>query len=500
MDPVYLALSKLRRRKFDECNDICTRLLEQNAYDQAVWFIKCRALTSKSFIDDTDMEDEGVAEILLDENAIASAPRPGTSLNRPLTGSRTGGPNQGIRPMTNSGRPLSGFARPGTQSRGSSRDVNSAFQGNRPGTSRPVSVAGRFVRLGTASLLSGNNGQFIVAEQLDLKKYVKRPALAKALCDYLLYVEHNPKKALELCAEATIYAEFKDWFWKARLGKCYYQLGMYRDAEKQFKSALKQQDMLLTYLELSKVYLRLDQPNTALDTYTRASERYPGDTHLILGIARVYEALNDLVKAIQYYKKVLHYDAANVEAIACLASHHFYTDQPEMALRFYRRLLQMGVHNSELWNNIGLCCFYASQYDMTLSCFERALSLASDDNMADIWYNVGQVAIGIGDLNLAFQAFKIAISIDPNHAEAFNNLGVLELRKGSVEQARSNFHTSATLASHNFEPHFNSALLAFKLGDCQESHDLALRALQAYPDHTDSHELIKQLKRHFTHL
>jgi tetratricopeptide repeat protein 8 len=61
------------------------------------------------------------------------------------------------------------------------------------------------------------------------------------------------------------------------------------------------------------------------------------------------------------------------------------------------------VNNTELWNNLGLCCFYASQYDMALHCFERALGLADDDNMADVWYNIGQIAIGIGDLGLAYQ-------------------------------------------------------------------------------------------------
>lgn len=64
------------------------------------------------------------------------------------------------------------------------------------------------------------------------------------------------------------------------------------------------------------------------------------------------------------------------------------------------------------------------QYDMTLGCFERALMLAEDDNMAEIWYNIGQVAIGIGDLVLAEQCFKIAVSVDSRHAESFNNLGV----------------------------------------------------------------------------
>ena len=39
---------------------------------------------------------------------------------------------------------------------------------------------------------------------------------------------------------------------------------------------------------------------------------------------------------------------------------------------------------------MGLCCFYAGQYDLTLSCFERALMLSDDNNMADVWYNIGQ--------------------------------------------------------------------------------------------------------------
>ena len=47
----------------------------------------------------------------------------------------------------------------------------------------------------------------------------------------------------------------QDWWWKARLGKCYYQLGMLREAEKQFLSALKTADMVTTVLELSKVRL-----------------------------------------------------------------------------------------------------------------------------------------------------------------------------------------------------------------------------------------------------
>ena len=54
-------------------------------------------------------------------------------------------------------------------------------------------------------------------------------------------------------------------------GKCYYRLGLFRDAEQQFKSAIKQQNMLDTVLLLSKVYVRLDQPLTAVDVYNEVA-------------------------------------------------------------------------------------------------------------------------------------------------------------------------------------------------------------------------------------
>ena len=72
---------------------------------------------------------------------------------------------------------------------------------------------------------------------------------------------------MESCAQGN---DFNDWWWKARLGKCYYQLGLMRDAELQFESSLKNQEMISTVQELCKIYLRIDQPNTALESYTAA--------------------------------------------------------------------------------------------------------------------------------------------------------------------------------------------------------------------------------------
>ncbi|ELW48711.1 Tetratricopeptide repeat protein 8 [Tupaia chinensis] len=321
MEPLLLAWSYFRRRKFQLCADLCTQMLEKSPYDQAAWILKARALTEMVYVDEIDVDQEGIAEMILDENAIAQVPH---------------------------------------------------------------------------ELFS---------------------------------------KALDLAALSTEHSQYKDWWWKVQIGKCYYRLGMYREAEKQFKSALKQQEMVDTFLYLAKVYISLDQPVTALNLFKQGLDKFPGEVTLLCGIARIYEEMNNISSATEYYKEVLKQDNTHVEAIACIGSNHFYSDQPEVALRFYRRLLQMGVYNCQLFNNLGLCCFYAQQYDMTLTSFERALSLAeNEEETADVWYNLGHVAVGLGDTCLAHQCFRLALVNNNHHAEAYNNLAVLEMRKGHVEQ------------------------------------------------------------------
>jgi tetratricopeptide repeat protein 8 len=90
-------------------------------------------------------------------------------------------------------------------------------------TARPVtSSSGRFVRLGTASMLSSPD-QFINLARLDLQKYAKTANLAKPLFEYIFYHENDMRNALQLAAAATEASHFKDWWWKVQLGKCYYR-------------------------------------------------------------------------------------------------------------------------------------------------------------------------------------------------------------------------------------------------------------------------------------
>ncbi|XP_065173914.1 tetratricopeptide repeat protein 8-like [Atheta coriaria] len=426
MDPLYVALSLYRRRHFDKCVDLCTLILEKQPLDQAAWCLKMRAMTQRVYVDDIDTEDINETDFL-NENVVATAPRPGTSM-RPATNSNTNNKGIGSRPRTSTGRPISGVSRPGTQSRPGSSVLD------RLKTARPLTGhSARAIRLGTAAMFSQRDGPFIQISRLNISKYAKDKCLSKPLFEYMYYHEGDVRNAMELAVQATQASEFKDWWWKVQLAKCYVALNLLRDAEQQLRSALKQQQHLEIFLRLIRIYLRMDQPLSATEICRAALTVYPEDVSILTEMARLNEATGEMQASIKFYRSVVIEDAMNTEAIACIAVYHFYNYQPELALRYYRRVLAMGAHSAELYNNLGLCCLYAQQLDLVYVCFQRALDLATDPLIkADVWYNLSHLALGSGDIELALMCLNLCISCDPNHAAGYNNLGYYNINLDAV--------------------------------------------------------------------
>lgn len=96
----------------------------------------------------------------------------------------------------------------------------------------------------------------------------------------------------------------------------------------------------------------------------------------------------------------------------------------------------MGIHTAEVLCNIALCCLKTQQYDMIVPCIENALTLAKDDLLADVWYNIGHVALATGNLQVAELCWKLTRRINANHIEACNNLGVLALLEGRIQEGK----------------------------------------------------------------
>ena len=489
------AMSRFKRRKFDECIEICDELLAKNPRDQAAWILKCQSLTKKNYIDDIEIDEQNIGDMLLDEHAVTTFARPGTSFMRPQTNQRGSAYNPIQRPNSRLGRPTSGMHRTGSRagtSQGGMRLSTAMRTATRGATSRVVTAGGRMARLGTASLIQRGD-IFIEVDKLNLKKIAKKRQIAKPLFDYLFYVEKNFKKAIELAAEGTKIEEYEDWWWKERLGRSYYHTGMLRDAEKQLLSSIKIQPTINAYLLLAQIYVKLDQPSNTIEILKKAMKDFKYESEFHVSLGRVYEMLNESEKSFTHYKLALAKENNNMEAVACIANHFYYEDSPEVSLRFYQRLIELGINNAEIWNNMALCLFTNSQYDLFMPCVERALKNADETTYSDIWYNIAQIALGLGEPETVLRALRLSLSHDGTNAEALNNLGIVELKRGNVESALYNFRLSIKENPYLFEPHFNFAVNALKIGMYQDAYDTIKKGLEIYPEHKDSQKLLDKI-------
>lgn len=57
MDQFYLAISLFRRKKFDECINICNDLLQKNQQQRGPWELKMRAMIQRVYVDDIEADD-----------------------------------------------------------------------------------------------------------------------------------------------------------------------------------------------------------------------------------------------------------------------------------------------------------------------------------------------------------------------------------------------------------------------------------------------------------
>ncbi len=196
MDKFTLAMSRFKRNRFDECIKLCDEILKENEADLFTQVLKTHAIRRKNYVDDLELDDEGLGDKILDDHKISNQARPGTSIQRP--GSR--GINQGIRPMSSSGRPVTGFARPSSRSQNTS-DKNNVHGLNRGATSnRAITSGGRNLRLATASLQSLNSSLSLNIADINVKSIVKKKSLCRAVVDFHYYVEKNFKKCHEICS------------------------------------------------------------------------------------------------------------------------------------------------------------------------------------------------------------------------------------------------------------------------------------------------------------
>merc|ERR1712071_581138 len=443
------------------------------------------------------MGDTIVDQELGNEEAFTKQ-KPKTGQNRNnLTTAMTSGNAPGTR---------AGFMRPETQSRMMTASGNRTAK-----TARPVTgMTGRAVRMKTAAAAQENDPQeFIDTTRLDPQRYGSDFHYAPIMFEYLLCHQPDTRFALQLANAASQSDNYQQDYWRTGVGKCYLRMGMLRKAEAEF--TLAKMTNLEAVLLLAKVYQKLFQPLSAIALLESALKQWPENVNILTQLARIYTTEVEISsKSVEFYRKVLNIDRVNVEALASLAQEYFYHDHPKIALKMYQQLLSQGnfseviVENQvQIFNNIGLCCYYIQKPGLGITALRQALQLCQDEEeMTDIWYNVGVLAPSSGQPLLAKQAYQMAITIsNERHVQAINNLGVIEFKGGKLEIAVGRLEQAQSLVESQemfvHEVSYNLGCVKEGRGEFSEAWKSFNKSLEIWPENTKAQRRLNVLADQF---
>lgn len=543
--PLYKAYMALRQSDYALCVSHTDKMLARNKADQAAFLLRTQCVIEESYFDEADAED-GALDELIDKTNMNNVN--GSLTTNRLATSMGGGNMTAFRPATST-HTASGFVRPVTAAKGKPQTRTSTRLGtHNTGAvlSRAASRAasklrtGKMSRIGTTSMEALASGADVrsVSEIHNFSAgnvgttlqqapvfYGRLPLLRRILPNFFLRIVAARSNRVSMAQDSTpditpspsqaisyLTEYFKehgaDWYYNDRLGRAFYLLGNYGEAERHLRAAVRASPRLDTYLKLASAIAVSGQPQSSLVILRDARERFRVSYAPALAIARLSDILQSFEASLSAYSECLMKDPSNIEAISSVAAlllqgftfslqkkdaqrqailKSFATERD--AIQLYKRLLMFRSSDPAIWCNIGICYLrdelYGEAFAYILTGLARLDELKRTSDVADmpicydaerqrrltadLWYNLGMVFLNLSDYHTAQECFEVALVSDPSHCDSLVNLGVLASIGKNDTRALALFSRALDIDMMHPIAASNRAVLNYKRGNCEKA-------------------------------
>jgi Tfp pilus assembly protein PilF len=172
----------------------------------------------------------------------------------------------------------------------------------------------------------------------------------------------------------------------------------------------------------------------AIAEYQRALALTPKSWQIMNNIGSAYVELKEFEHAREWFARGVAEKSDNATLQHNLGNALYALGRPAEARPHLERAVVLAGDSehevaSQALMNLGSILDEEGKPKEALDCYQKALKLAeSKQGLGAIWYNIGVVYEGKGDLEAAKSAFRTALSLDPDHRSARASLTRLEGR------------------------------------------------------------------------
>lgn len=136
---------------------------------------------------------------------------------------------------------------------------------------------------------------------------------------------------------------------------------------------------------------------------------------------------------------------------------YIYFNQIQKAFEISKKVIHLDPKDAETHNNIGFILFKLKKYDQSENSCKKALELKSD--FAQAHFNLGLVQSKKEKLKDAEISYKKAIQIKINYFQAYNNLGNIQKQLDKLKEAEDNYRKALQFQPKYIEAQNNLNLL-----------------------------------------
>ena len=250
------------------------------------------------------------------------------------------------------------------------------------------------------------------------------------------------------------------------------RLGRWESAADSLDRALElQPGSRATVFALANVLLRARRAGEAVvllerqlggDAGAEAGEGASGDARAANEELRLFyvQALREAGKtsrALEEVEKVLARSGRSGRAFNALGLIYYRMDKPALAETALRRAAELEPKSAEIWNNLGLVALARGHDHEAFTSFDKAASL--DDGFIEARLNKAAVLLDCGDYAHALPELEAAAKARPDDPDVLVALGVAKRGLGKPDEARRAYEGALAVAPEYPAAHFNLGIL-----------------------------------------
>jgi TolB-like protein/Tfp pilus assembly protein PilF len=145
------------------------------------------------------------------------------------------------------------------------------------------------------------------------------------------------------------------------------------------------------------------------------------------------------------------------------------TGQLEKAVDDLNRAIDINPNNALAFRYLGTIYFIKRDYIKALKNLKKAEKLERGNELTQLYSDIGQVYISIGEFKKAEEYFKASIRLQPNFIEGYRSLIWAEIRQGKFEEAYENAKRLLSLYPDNTDSNGIMAETLSNLGRYREA-------------------------------